>query len=165
MHHPLSASLLAGMLLLLPSVGAFGKEPAAHGTQCPAPAAVRHTAGRYRAPARIEVASGRGEWSSTPQANIGKPRHLSSVLYYGKRSDTTTSTGVLVNCSYTLPNGEDVDLAYFDQQTPQTQRNLIVALQHPAVWLLDQPPAPGEDQFYACTRSPRDCAFEPLRLE
>ncbi|WP_181106783.1 DUF3757 domain-containing protein [Xanthomonas arboricola] len=164
MHHPLSASLLAGMLLLLPGVGAFGKEPAAHGTQCPAPADVRHEAGRYRAPARIEVASGRGEWSSTPQADIGRPRHL-SVLYYGKRSDTATSTGVLVNCSYTLRNGKDVDLAYFDQQTPQTQRNLIVALQHPAVWLLDQPPAPGEDLFYVCTRSPKDCAFETLRLE
>ncbi|MCC4620863.1 hypothetical protein LL965_12470 [Xanthomonas cassavae CFBP 4642] len=77
---------------------------------------------------------------------------------------------MLVNCSYALGGGTVVDLAYVDRQTPGTQRNLIVTLQSPSRWRFDQAPSPGQDQFYACSRSEdirsaADRAFEPLRLE
>ena len=165
MQCPPTALLLTGMLLSLPSASVFAQEPTAHGAQCPAPAAVHYEAGRYRATAALDAGSGRGEWSSTIQTFKRKPRHLASVLYYGRRTDTARSEGVLVNCTYSLPQGEEVDLAYFDHEAPKTQRNLIVALKHPSYWLLDHPPAPGQEPFYTCTRGAKDCAFEPLRLE
>ncbi|WP_115528225.1 MULTISPECIES: DUF3757 domain-containing protein [Xanthomonas] len=165
MQHPLTAALMAGMLLSLSSAATFATPPAEHGAQCPDPAEVRYEAGRYRANVRLGVASGSGAWSSTLQANNGKPRHLASVLYYGESPETASSMGVLVNCTYSMRGGKEVDLAYFDSRTPQMQRNLFVTPRHPTHWQLDQPPVAGTVQFYTCTRSAEDCAFEPLRLD
>ncbi|WP_435028560.1 DUF3757 domain-containing protein [Xanthomonas cucurbitae] len=161
--------ILASMLLPA-AAGASGKQPAQDAAQCPAPEAVHYEAGRYRAPVRLNVGSGSGVWASTLQPNAGSPRHLSSALYYGTLVATAPSTGVLVNCSYALRGGAVVDLAYFNRNMPDTQRNLIVTLQRPSRWQLDQAPAPGQDQFYVCSgteniRSAANCAFEPLRLE
>ncbi|MCC8538720.1 DUF3757 domain-containing protein [Xanthomonas axonopodis pv. poinsettiicola] len=171
MIRPLTPLILAGMLLPPAAASASGKQPAQDLARCPAPETVHYQAGRYRAPVRLDVGSGNGVWASTLQPNAGSPRHLSSALYYGTLAAAAPSTGVLVNCSYTLRAGTQVDLAYFDRQTPQTQRNLIVTLQDPSRWQLDEEtPAPGREQFYACPRggeirSAADCAFEPLRLE
>ncbi|MFL8003629.1 DUF3757 domain-containing protein [Xanthomonas vasicola] len=158
------------MLLSQPAAGAPGREPAEDTAQCPALEAVHYEDGRYRAHVRLDMASGSGVWSSTLQPDAGDPRHLSSVLYYGTLAATAPARGVLVNCSYTLRRGREVDLAYFDHETPGTQRNLIVIPKDPSRWQPDQPPIPGQDQFYACTRSENarsvdDCAFKPLRLE
>ncbi|MEA5123176.1 DUF3757 domain-containing protein [Xanthomonas floridensis] len=170
MIRPLTPLILAGMLLPPAAVDASGRQPAQDMARCPAPETVHDEAGRYRAPVRLDVGSRSGVWASTLQPNAGSPRHFSSALYYGTLAVAAPSTGVLVNCSYALRGGTEVDLAYFDRQTPDMQRNLIVTLQGPSRWQLDQAPAHGQDQFYACSRnedirSAADCAFEPLRLE
>ncbi|WP_372178233.1 DUF3757 domain-containing protein [Xanthomonas axonopodis pv. phyllanthi] len=165
MRYSLTPALMAGMLLSLSSAGALAKQPADTSAHCPAPDAVLYRAGRYHASTSVEVGSGHGGWFSTQQPNTGTPRHLSSALYYGEHSDTSNKQGVLVNCSYALSRGGEVDLAYFDAQTPDTQRNLVVQLKNPALWLLDQPPTSERQQFYTCTQSVKACAFAPLRLE
>ncbi|HBC82123.1 MAG TPA: hypothetical protein DC012_09190 [Escherichia sp.] len=69
--------------------------------------------------------------------------------------------GVLVNCTYELANGNEIDLAYSRKGEEDTLSNLIVAIEGNANWTPESSSA--TERFYDCDSSADTCWFKAIK--
>ncbi|QNR98480.1 DUF3757 domain-containing protein [Stenotrophomonas sp. 169] len=125
---------------------------------CPPAARVHVHDGRYHA--RETLGGWEGEWLS-PARPSGAVSRLERVLLYTQGAETNA---IVVNCTYGLMSGHEIDLAYQPDGSEGRLGNLYVDVENKGEWLLDPDDAAG-DAFRECTPSSasRACRFFPIR--
>ncbi|MBD8636890.1 DUF3757 domain-containing protein [Stenotrophomonas sp. CFBP 13725] len=151
----LVAACSSGVLAAEPT---SGRNNAVALMACPPAARVHVQDGRYHA--RETLDGWEGEWVS-PARPSGAVSRLESALLYTQGAGTDA---ILVNCTYGLMSGQEIDLAYQPVRSEGQLGNLYVHVEDETEWLRDPDDAAG-DAFRECTPSSasRACRFFPIR--
>jgi len=144
---------LSGMALFLALIAG----PAAAQTQmsCPVPESITYQNNIYTA--QVTQPGWEGSWNSQRHVKQSVKRFV-TALYFAKSG---VNEGALVNCTYELANGKDIDLAYSRQGEEDTLSNLIVSIAGNTRWYPES--AAKTERFYDCDDSADACNFMPVK--
>ncbi|CBG90540.1 DUF3757 domain-containing protein [Citrobacter rodentium] len=122
---------------------------------CPAPESISYENHIYTSP--VTLSGWEGSWNSQAHRQQDIKRFV-TALYFAK---TGVTEGVLVNCTYELANGQEIDLTYSRKGEEDILSNLIVSIDGNTNWYPES--ASKSERFYDCDKSADACSFTPLR--
>lgn len=147
--------LTLSMALLCPAVSAFATQPITP-MSCPAPESISWENNHFTAPVTQE--GWQGSWNSQKHAQSTVKKFVNALYFATKGTDE----GALVNCTYALSNGREIDLTYSLQGEEDKLSNLIVSLDDTSVWI---PESDSKlERFYDCDKSAQDCKFNAIKV-
>ena len=123
--------------------------------QCPAPENITYENHIYTSP--VTLSGWEGSWNSQVHQQKEIKRFV-TALYFAKNK---LAEGVLVNCTYELANGQEIDLTYSRKGKENILSNLIVSIEGNDNWYPES--AAKTERFYDCNKSADACGFEPLQ--
>ncbi|HYG07903.1 MAG TPA: DUF3757 domain-containing protein [Stenotrophomonas sp.] len=125
---------------------------------CPAPERISYVQGRYVA--EEKTAGWEGQWTSLAAPARAITRFDTALL----APDTNVAgRGILVNCTYLLKDGMQLDMSYQPRSRPGVESNFVVSIAGVPDW---RPEAGAVGAaFLECTRSRERCGFQPLRVD
>lgn len=132
-----------------------GSAAAAESMSCPAPETISYQNHIYTAP--VTLAGWEGSWNSQVHRQQDIKRFVTG-LYFAKSG---VSEGVLVNCTYELANGQEIDLTYSRKGEEDTLSNLMVSIAENTNWYPES--KAKTERFYDCDKSADACSFTPLK--
>lgn len=91
--------------------------------QCPAPENITYENHIYTSP--VTLSGWEGSWNSQVHQQKDIKRFV-TALYFAKNK---LAEGVLVNCTYELANGQEIDLTYSRKEKENILSNLIVSIE------------------------------------
>jgi len=147
--------LLPAMLIASAASASPLKQSAPVQMSCPTPETINYANHIYTAP--VTLPGWEGSWNSQPHRQQNVERFVSS-LYFVKEG---VKEGVLVNCTYELANGSEIDLAYSRKGEEDILSNLIVAIEGNANWTPESSSA--KERFYDCDSSADTCWFKAIK--
>jgi len=123
--------------------------------RCPQPQTISYANYIYTAP--VTLPGWEGSWNSQPHREQSVERFV-NALYFAKND---VKEGVLVNCTYALANGMQIDLAYSRKGEEKVLSNLIVSIEGNANWTPESSSA--TERFYDCDSSTEACGFKAIK--
>jgi len=150
-----TSTLVLSLALLTPAISAVAAHPIAP-MNCPAPESITWEGNHFTAPVTQE--GWQGSWNSSIHAQ-STVKKFTNALYFAKKG---LSEGVLVNCTYALSNGKEIDLTYSLQGEEKKLSNLIVSIDDAAVWIPES--NSRLERFYDCDKSAQECKFNAINV-
>lgn len=149
------SKLVFSLALLCPAVSTVAAQPITP-KSCPAPEDITWQNNHFTAPVTLQ--GWEGSWNSQIHAQ-STVKKFTNALYFAKKG---FDEGVLVNCTYTLLNGKDIDLTYSLQGEEDKLSNLIVSITQTDVWI---PESDSKlERFYDCDKSAQECKFNAIKV-
>lgn len=123
---------------------------------CPAPESIHYENGLFSAP--VTLPGWEGQWVSQKHEK-SEVKSFVSALFFARGG---AKEGVLVNGTYLLSSGEEIDLTWEPKNHKHNLVNLIVSIEGYQGWHKESDVA--GIQGYACTGAAPECRFTPVRV-